>query len=428
VLVEGVIPFDMAQITHPENRSKAEPGGVVPTMSKQSALHVAQVAPTIPSRTRAGGGLGTDMDCDGGLVTFVHPRVLRNSQSSNQVGIKPDASVSDCLTSEGPGAVVRHASDVSPAVTSKWAKGSGGPAGDEAQDLVAVAFKPSHYTRGKDGAPNEVTPPLTREADRGDQDPVVFTTKVRVSDEDGVQSHSLRDTLQQGGIRHGDAKETRPREVLRALYNEVGEEAFAEWGLGVLASFFPAEVLRSAVHGSGLRCTGIEQFRLVDYALSRTEDRPERALCQVRAFGSEGRPPCRWEPSEQRSIELGSYLSELSRPGTQGESVLLDLLAASEGSRVLRQALSAVQEVGRCQSGKGQSAHTNHYVRRLTVTECEFLQGFPRDYTLIPWRNKPATECPDGPRYKALGNSMAVPVMRWIGQRIADVEQKSSSK
>jgi DNA (cytosine-5)-methyltransferase 1 len=57
-------------------------------------------------------------------------------------------------------------------------------------------------------------------------------------------------------------------------------------------------------------------------------------------------------------------------------------------------------------------------VRRLTPRECERLQGFPDDYTAIPWRKKTADQCPDGPRYKALGNSMAVPVMRWIGERI----------
>ena len=57
-------------------------------------------------------------------------------------------------------------------------------------------------------------------------------------------------------------------------------------------------------------------------------------------------------------------------------------------------------------------------VRRLTPTECERLQGFPDNYTQIPYRNKPAESCPDGPRYKAMGNSMAVPVMRWIGERI----------
>jgi DNA (cytosine-5)-methyltransferase 1 len=57
-------------------------------------------------------------------------------------------------------------------------------------------------------------------------------------------------------------------------------------------------------------------------------------------------------------------------------------------------------------------------VRRLTPIECERLQGFPDNYTNIPWRK--SDESPDGPRYKALGNSMAVPVMAWIGQRIAN--------
>lgn len=58
-------------------------------------------------------------------------------------------------------------------------------------------------------------------------------------------------------------------------------------------------------------------------------------------------------------------------------------------------------------------------VRRLTPVECERLQGFPDNHTLISWRGKDAADCPDGQRYKAIGNSMAVPVMRWIGERIA---------
>jgi len=61
-------------------------------------------------------------------------------------------------------------------------------------------------------------------------------------------------------------------------------------------------------------------------------------------------------------------------------------------------------------------------VRRLTPTEAERLQGFPDCFTQIPYRNKPADKCPDGPRYKALGNSFAVPVVRWIGERIQAVE------
>lgn len=59
-------------------------------------------------------------------------------------------------------------------------------------------------------------------------------------------------------------------------------------------------------------------------------------------------------------------------------------------------------------------------VRRLTVEECELLQGFPPFYTMIPWRKKPASDCPDGQRYKALGNSWAVPNVRWIGKRIQE--------
>lgn len=67
-----------------------------------------------------------------------------------------------------------------------------------------------------------------------------------------------------------------------------------------------------------------------------------------------------------------------------------------------------------------QSVLTEMAVRRLTPVECERLQGFPDNYTNIPWRKK--DESPDGPRYKALGNSMAVPVMKWIGSRIQQVE------
>ncbi len=83
---------------------------------------------------------------------------------------------------------------------------------------------------------------------------------------------------------------------------------------------------------------------------------------------------------------------------------------------------------GTLDASMGMSGHANRpavmtvframAVRRLTPVECERLQGFPDNYTAIPWRKKPASECPDGPRYKALGNSWAVPVAAWIGKRI----------
>lgn len=76
-------------------------------------------------------------------------------------------------------------------------------------------------------------------------------------------------------------------------------------------------------------------------------------------------------------------------------------------------------------SAKTATQGRKYVVRRLTPTECERLQGFPDGWTKVSYRGKPAEECPDGPRYKALGNSMAVPVMRWIGRRIALAESGS---
>lgn len=71
--------------------------------------------------------------------------------------------------------------------------------------------------------------------------------------------------------------------------------------------------------------------------------------------------------------------------------------------------------------------NARYVVRRLTPTECEMLQGFPRDWTKVPYHGKPAEKCPDTPRYKAIGNSMAVPVMRWIGERMRMVDGEEES-
>jgi DNA (cytosine-5)-methyltransferase 1 len=75
----------------------------------------------------------------------------------------------------------------------------------------------------------------------------------------------------------------------------------------------------------------------------------------------------------------------------------------------------------RANMGDNQTAMASKMsVRRLTPVECERLQGFPDNHTNIPWRKK--EESPDGPRYKAMGNSMAVPVMHWLGKRIEEVQ------
>lgn len=77
------------------------------------------------------------------------------------------------------------------------------------------------------------------------------------------------------------------------------------------------------------------------------------------------------------------------------------------------------------QGGEGIGIATSTVVRKLTPIECERLQGFSDDWTKVPYRGKPIDECPDSPRYKAIGNSMAVPCMRWIGLRLNDYLTKS---
>lgn len=88
-------------------------------------------------------------------------------------------------------------------------------------------------------------------------------------------------------------------------------------------------------------------------------------------------------------------------------------MAGTIGQRI-KYGIDISPTLRREQGGEGRGV-----ARRLTPRECERLQGFPDDYTLIPYRGKPAA---DGPRYKAIGNSMAVPVMHWIGKRIQLVE------
>ncbi|WP_150538873.1 DNA cytosine methyltransferase [Actinobacillus vicugnae] len=114
-----------------------------------------------------------------------------------------------------------------------------------------------------------------------------------------------------------------------------------------------------------------------------------------------------------------------SRMGTGGNNVPCIVLA---GNTIGRKPENGGNGNGFDESGISYTltatdvhAVCNQYIlRKLTPKECERLQGFPDDYTKIPYRNKTAKDCPDSPRYKAIGNSMAVPVMKWIGERVAD--------
>jgi hypothetical protein len=221
------------------------------------------------------------------------------------------------------------------------------------------------------------------------------------------------------GSEDASAQKTNTGTLLLRVREEIGAQAFAQWGLGILDSLRTQKILRPEVHGEKFRQAPFSRGWVVYCSLSREEKRAAGAMQSLREACGERCPPQGWGPLEQLAGELGAYLSELSQPGAQAERFMHDLWQADEGAGVLQQALSEIQKMGRSADGEGQPAQPAMQVRRLTPMCCEFLQGFPRNYTLVPHRGKPAA---DGPRYKALGNSMAVPCMAWLGKRIQLIE------
>lgn len=149
--------------------------------------------------------------------------------------------------------------------------------------------------------------------------------------------------------------------------------------------------------------------------------------------------------SKDRSLALATAKDQIAaQPGTQQQNYIAEPMVLDEYNQTGSDKCFPL----RTAAGDGiPKTNTGMAVRRLTPRECERLQGFPDDYTLIPWtssreeddycetvnylmasgyRSKRAMELantPDGPRYKALGNSMAVCVMEWLGRRIEAVEE-----
>lgn len=234
-----------------------------------------------------------------------------------------------------------------------------------------------------------------------------------------------------------------PGTLLRALRDEVGEEAFTEWGSGVSDTLRRAEVLRPEVHGGGVQESAAEVNELGCEPLPCKEDCPGGSVCALWRRGCSGCPPLGWRPREQLAGELGAYLPLVSHESAPHQGRVSDLREADGCERTLRDALSAIEDARRpgvCQAADGvpgvrgaseregamrpslHAAEARFGVRRLSATEMERLMGFPDSYTAIPWRGKPAGQCPDGPRAKALGNSMATNVIRWICERIEIVD------
>lgn len=262
-----------------------------------------QTAPTIPSRSTAGGGLGTDFDCDGGTICV----------ATGQAGAEIGADMAPTLNCNHEAPYVAHTLRGEGFDASEDGTGRGTP-------LVPVETKDVRYAYYSHDYAND-----------------------RITDVSGINpALTARDTAS----------------------GNLNIAAPAAYGI---------RTANTSSNGWGIQ---EEVTHTLDCAQGVAVAQPVVHAIQAGAL--------RVNPAS----------------GPDGVGVQADHAYTLEARAEVQAVQSAMQ------------------VRRLTPEECEALQGFPRGYTAIPWRKKPADQCPDGPRYKSLGNSWAVPNVRWIGQRI----------
>jgi DNA (cytosine-5)-methyltransferase 1 len=272
-------------------------------------------------------------------------------------------------------------------VTSKWAKGSGGPAGNECGLFVAVDVPEVMSTLlsstagisrpGNAATEHETYIPMA---------PVPYRKSKRAQssedDEtwvDGEVSNTIN-LFDQGDIRTTHAVV----QPIALAENTIGRQP------------------QNGGNGNGFTVGGPM------YTLNATG---VHGVAQPIAFSSNmSVPDCQTDVSP--TLKLGGH------GGGNPPAVAVDVY----NQAVDGQTTATLTEACGGSNTSGPKVMQSMAVRRLTPVECERLQGFPDNYTNIPWRK--SSESPDGPRYKALGNSMAVPVMAWIGRRIQQVEAR----
>jgi len=315
-----------------------------------------QVAPTIPARSLGGGGLGTDFDCDGGLIAGLE---LGNQGSGGNVGwFPPSAPCRTLDTGHPPGIVHASTGDVPHCLNA----GGMGRQDYETETMVAVA----HALRGEgfdlstQQEPKwaeDVAPTLALPSKSGGGQPTAVA----------FQQNSRSEVRMIGG----------DGAVVGALASEPGMQqqnfvaqpiAFSSKDHGGDASFDLSPTLRAGGHAGSHAKAGV--------------------------------PP----------VEVWPINTQIAmRHEALGEGTGFGIGEPDDPSFTL-------------QAAHSHGIATFSAVRRLTPRECERLQGFPDGWTKVPYRGRPAEECSDGPRYKALGNSFAVNVISWIGERIQMVE------
>ena len=313
------------------------------------------IAPTIASRSTAGGGLGTDFDCDGGLVV--------------ESGM--------------------HCADVAPTM------GASGPpfsrVGNERVETEALVSLMTVRESGK-GYWMEDDVAGTLERDHIAQRQVIMQGDVPESDDRPI-AFSSKD--------HGADAAVDLSPTLRAMPHDTSHAN----GGGQMAIAIRTAQTSSNGHGFSDE---------LSYTLDRAQGQAvafepgiAKRECNPNRFVEECSPTLRNDMGDnQVAVCFQSKASSNQSMNPSEIAPTMDVAKADGLATIVPNDIS------------------RYMVRRLICEETEKLQGFPVGYTKIPWKNKSADKCPDGNRYRALGNSMAVPVIAWIGKRIeANMEE-----
>ena len=372
----------------------------------------------VPQRRRRIYAVGYLGDWRPAAKILLEPRCMSwdNPESENEgEGFAPD--IAACLRSGGDGGIPSSRGEhivptadgrpdggvtagkkkliKSATVSAKWSKGAGGPAGDECQNLVPHPVKPCLLT-------------MREGCDGGGKGPLVSEDK------------SLT-------LATGNNQVLFAPQIFDPYNNKIDEKSTSlgtncgmSTGRSILLSEDKPAAWEVCSNGTG---GPVDKSPTID---TRAEDGPRRNQGGLIIPHEQTVYENHGQDSRIKEVKISPQIN--AKAGTGGGN--LPLVAGFKPGQSAN-AHSIGYEEGKCPTIEGGGGGNNKpaiqqgmAVRRLTPIEVERLQGFPDDWTRVPFRKKPAEVCPDGPRYRACGNSMAVPVVRWIGERIHKVTGK----
>lgn len=302
-----------------------------------------QTAPTIPARSTAGGGLGTDFDCDGGTIC------VATGQAGAEIG-----------------------ADMAPTLNC-----------NHEAPYVAHSLRDDGFDASEDGT--------------GRGTPLAPCVVGAMSASGGTQK------------KHGFGWGRQDWE--NGYCVPVGFDA-SEDGTGRGTPLVPMFLHANKGRPAGRQSAHTEMVSVKPIVETLTADGHAQSAVAV---------PVAFHPTQDPISSTDGSTHALGCGSTGGQASVA--VAVAHVSIMPTMTAGGPSDTSHNQvSGQMRDAYmvptTAMQVRRLTPVECEKLQGFEPGYTAIPWRGKPADQCPDGPRYRALGNSWAVPNVRWIGERI----------